>query len=418
MFEKLNKSVTAKWFLKNKEGINFDLAIQRGYVWDIDRKSLFIHSLICDYPFPAVYAQEKGDNVLHMLDGKQRISTVIDFMEDKFKLSEDVQSVDDIEIAGLLFSELSDDFKDAIKDRTFLVYYFRNMTDNEREEMFLRLNSGVGLSKQELTRVMAGTNIMEVIQSITKKTFFNDTIILSDNQRNRFIDEEIIMQILLLMQEGVAELSSKAISNFMIDIREKGLGEESVGILEKTTEYLGKSLPIREKYMKKVNIPMIFLTAMQAIEDNIAEEKFGGLIQKFFSGKNSRSISFDYNNSSSAGSAKKENVRNRLENILDFYSDNINTVSDYVIPVAKPINNKGRKREGQIKEVQGRTKPIEEDIEKIIEQYIKEDMEQTTEGAIEVFEEIDDEKVEDFTEQTMQFINDMQDINDIEISLS
>ena len=33
----------------------FDNPIQRGVVWDIYRKSLLIHSILCGYPIPALY---------------------------------------------------------------------------------------------------------------------------------------------------------------------------------------------------------------------------------------------------------------------------------------------------------------------------------------------------------------------------
>ena len=54
MLKKSQLQWTAKNLVKNVNdgNVNFDCAIQRPYTWDISRKSLFIKSLIEDYPIP------------------------------------------------------------------------------------------------------------------------------------------------------------------------------------------------------------------------------------------------------------------------------------------------------------------------------------------------------------------------------
>jgi hypothetical protein len=76
----LNKSVSQleRWHQKGQ--FNFDLALQRGLVWDDKKKSILIHSILIGYPIPALYVQKVVINetdVYNVLDGKQRLNAIL-----------------------------------------------------------------------------------------------------------------------------------------------------------------------------------------------------------------------------------------------------------------------------------------------------------------------------------------------------
>lgn len=75
--------------------IDFDHIIQRSYVWERKRKTALIESMILGYPIPAVFAKraddgtgKRGGNIYSIMDGKQRLSTVAQFLNDEFALTE------------------------------------------------------------------------------------------------------------------------------------------------------------------------------------------------------------------------------------------------------------------------------------------------------------------------------------------
>lgn len=343
--EKFSKDVTAKWLVRNKDKLDFSLSIQRNEVWDEDRKSLFIHSLMYGFPFPPVYAQDGGTDMFYMLDGKQRILTTIQYQEDQFSLSENTPDIGNIELGGLKFSDLPKELQEEVRDSIFTIKYFRNMTEDERDEMFLRLNNGMSLTKTELTRVMAGSKVMDFVKEISEKPFFAETIVLSKNQRNRFTDQELIMQIMSLIAEnGATNFSSKALAEFMLKTKEEGFSEKNMEIIRNVADYLQEVFLETERFMKKVNIPMIFWVAKQALNDEVSPEKFGGFVQEFFSGKSGKAKEYEYNNASSSGSAKKENVSIRLNTITQYYLDNINKTPNYKRPEPKETTGRGRPR--------------------------------------------------------------------------
>lgn len=356
-FTKQNRPMPIKWIQKNEDKLRFDLTIQRSEVWDLDRKSLFIHSLIADYPVPPFYALDNNDDeYLWVLDGKQRLTTIIKFLKGEFALSENTPPIDDVEIDSMKFEELPEDFQDEIRTRNLLVYTFKNMTEDERDEMFLRLNNGMALTKMELNRVTASSKVMSIIQEIAKESFFADNISITTNQRNRFVDEELLLQIFMLLIKGETGLASKDITEFVFELKDSGIPEDKIEIVKNTTQYLNEALPVKEKFLKKINIPMIFMMAIKATEEKVEPVKFGGWVQQFFD-----NISYKYKDACSSGSAKKENVKVRLEEIEKNYEQNIATAFDYKKPEQKQTRKRGRplKVKNKVETTQSNSKEID-----------------------------------------------------------
>jgi len=94
--EKANISWTAKQLgaMVKSGKINFDHIVQRSYVWERSRKSGLIESMIIGYPVPPIFAKriddgtgKRGGNIYYIMDGKQRLSTVKEYLNDEFALT-------------------------------------------------------------------------------------------------------------------------------------------------------------------------------------------------------------------------------------------------------------------------------------------------------------------------------------------
>jgi hypothetical protein len=53
---------------------------QRNHVWDIERKSLLIESMMLRIPLPMFYVSEDKDGIWEVVDGLQRLTTIRDFI--------------------------------------------------------------------------------------------------------------------------------------------------------------------------------------------------------------------------------------------------------------------------------------------------------------------------------------------------
>lgn len=144
---------------------------QRNQVWDIQRKSLLIESLMLRIPIPAFYFQEDYEGNKMVIDGLQRLSTIHSFMKDEFRL-EHVQYRKEFE--GCVYSELPKKYKIRIQE-TQLSVNVLDSTCNElvKFDVFRRVNTGgVPLNAQEIRNIMATNEVRALLQRMSESEEF------------------------------------------------------------------------------------------------------------------------------------------------------------------------------------------------------------------------------------------------------
>lgn len=111
--------------------------LQRDFVWSLDQKREIIWSILVKRNIPRMAIVNTIDQVYQIIDGKQRLSSIFDFTEDKFTLL--------IEEVEYLFSELPSDYQVIILGYAF-PYYIVNeesndpITDEDKIQWFKFIN--------------------------------------------------------------------------------------------------------------------------------------------------------------------------------------------------------------------------------------------------------------------------------------
>lgn len=168
---------TVGWFVREQRKLDFDPPYQReGGAWSKARKQLFIDSLFNGYDIPKIYLHEEDLNhhfSYSIVDGKQRISTLISFMNDEFSLSEDFEENPQLHEAkrSMMFSELEDTQQQLFRDIPLVTTIVRGASPNEIESLFSRLNDGEPLNNAEKRNALGG-KIAEMIRSVADHDFF------------------------------------------------------------------------------------------------------------------------------------------------------------------------------------------------------------------------------------------------------
>ncbi len=151
----LSKSISTLLLSKrrNRKTIDYSPYYQRNYVWDRDKGTFFIESILLGIEIPPLImfipANEKRK--YEVIDGRQRYETLKQFFDGDFRLTKNgLRSLTDLK--GLNFHALDLDIQRIFLDTTIRIIEFSTIGDNERQEeledkikkeIFWRYNSGI-----------------------------------------------------------------------------------------------------------------------------------------------------------------------------------------------------------------------------------------------------------------------------------
>ena len=320
MLKRMNINWNVRQLVKmcGNGSITFDNAIQRGYVWDVKRKSLLIDSVIYGYPVPAFYAKRGEDKVFDMLDGKQRSEAFCSFLADEYAL-EGVGG----EYEGKYFSELPESVQDDIISYSLTVYYFEDITDEEVNEMFYRLNNGKALTAIELTRVKAKS--FEKIKELAKHEIFTEA--LKESQINRYTNEDIVIKALVMLNCEKPSLKNDFIRPFVIEteITEDMAAAVSDALTQiKAAHSLlveNEVYKVAKKLYIRTHLISIVPLALETHRKGLSAAVLAGFLEWFFTPeKKGVSVSSVYNAHCSSGSNSQYAVEMRDRQLRHYYT--------------------------------------------------------------------------------------------------
>ena len=138
-----------KW--NDDKELSLNPHFQRGPVWSAQARSYLIDSILRGYPVPKLLLRTKIDRdnrrtVRDVVDGQQRLRTIIDFNQGKFILGPKAK-----EFAGSSYQDLSNELKDQFLSYKLTCEQLWNADDEDVLEVFVRINSySIPLTEPEL----------------------------------------------------------------------------------------------------------------------------------------------------------------------------------------------------------------------------------------------------------------------------
>jgi hypothetical protein len=120
---------------------------QRDFVWDPDKQSKLIESVVMRIPLPVLYLAEDSKGRTIVVDGLQRLSTFRDFLANKFKLKLPHQE----SLDKRFFNELPAKLQNRIEDCNLELYIIDSkVPERAKLDIFERVNSGELLTRQQM----------------------------------------------------------------------------------------------------------------------------------------------------------------------------------------------------------------------------------------------------------------------------
>lgn len=124
--------------------------------WDIRKESLFIESILNNLTVPAFFFASGDGTKIEVVDGQQRLSTILKFANNEFPLCDDDSIVyltpQSVHYRGKLLNQLPDSLQSVFNDYPLTIIYLPSSIDlGTKLEIFRRINEGgTPLSAQDI----------------------------------------------------------------------------------------------------------------------------------------------------------------------------------------------------------------------------------------------------------------------------
>lgn len=209
---------------------------QRNFVWNIKQASLLVESFLLGLPVPQVFFYIDNENKNLVIDGQQRILSIIFFFEGYFGI-ENLQGRRQVfRLSGLAkdspyynkrYEDLTNADQRRFKGSILRAVNIKQLTPvgqtTSMYHIFERLNTGgTPLRPQEIRNCVFAGGIVDVLQSLNKNTDWRKLIgkkTLEKHQR----DVEMVLRIFSIEERGATyEKPMKEFLNVQMRMHRKG----------------------------------------------------------------------------------------------------------------------------------------------------------------------------------------------------
>ncbi len=237
-----------------KEQIIMNPDFQRNETWEKKQKYELIESILMGIPLPLIYLTENREGKLIIIDGRQRLTTLFEFLDNKFKLNK-------LRILHKLndsyFKDLEPKLQANLEDYQLISHIIKPPTpDRIKFDIFDRVNrGGTPLNNQEMRNAIYQGESTKLLKKLSELEIFKKATGNSINAK-KMKDRYLILRFL----------------SFYLLKKEKLLVEYKSDI----DDFLGKSMEyinsLNENELKKLKT--VFITAMTNSYEILGKDAF------------------------------------------------------------------------------------------------------------------------------------------------
>jgi len=145
---------------------------QREFVWKLKQKSELIESILMGIPLPMIYFFEGENGVIQVVDGKQRLTSLFEFLDNKYPLSHSLSILP--HLRGKRFKDLTAAERAKIARYQFVTQTIIPPTpDKIKFDIFERVNrKGTTLNNQEMRNALYQGKATNLLEKLAKDDFF------------------------------------------------------------------------------------------------------------------------------------------------------------------------------------------------------------------------------------------------------
>lgn len=264
--------------LYKDEELDIHPEFQRFFRWTVQQKSRFIESLLLGIPIPSIFVSQTEKGTWDVVDGLQRVSTVLELMGELKDQDGNILPPFILEATRYLPSlngtvwkdptgnqkELPQLAKLKIKRSRFDIKIVLNTSDpKSKYELFQRLNTGGSLATEQEVRncllIMINRDFYKWLVRLRDDPNFQSCIPISERQKEEQYDMELVVRFVALwdlQNESFSEIREVGsyVTDKIVELAENTtfLRERTETAFRKTFNILANSLG--EDSFKKFNL--------------------------------------------------------------------------------------------------------------------------------------------------------------------
>ncbi|MBU4263448.1 MAG: DUF262 domain-containing protein [Proteobacteria bacterium] len=253
-----------------------DPEFQRYFRWDIYQRTRFVESILLGIPVPSIFMAEDSNGKWEVVDGLQRISTILSFFGkltgDNEKENGWVMCQGDLinSLEGKSIDDLPLKFQLNIKRSSVRIEVIKwDSRYDMRYELFNRLNTGGSpLTDQEVRNCIfraAGSGLSKEIRELSANMMLNQFVRPTERQKSELYLDELVLRFYALLWSSSPS---------------KNLGEHLTEYMKEAsvnpTLYVGKRdlLERTLRVLSEINNNMVF----QGANHQFSPSKFDGIM--------------------------------------------------------------------------------------------------------------------------------------------
>lgn len=196
------------WLLSLRKFGQLDLnpPYQRKSVWTLREKQRFLDTILRNYPSPALFLHrsldDQGNPTYHVVDGKQRISTILDFADNNLRLASDFG---DFRLDGQKWKALEDliSVKKSFWNYQVSVEFIDDVHEPLVREIFSRLNQNARkLERQELRHARFDGWLISFAEALVDLELWQTFKVVTRARSRRMADVQLLLELAQVILEG------------------------------------------------------------------------------------------------------------------------------------------------------------------------------------------------------------------------
>ncbi|SHN71699.1 DUF262 domain-containing protein [Desulfovibrio litoralis] len=211
-----------------------DPDFQRAFVWNSKKQSRLIESLLMRIPLPVFYLAERNDGKVIVIDGLQRLTTIHNFIRNKFSLSNLTKG--NSPFKGKKFKDFSTKLQNRIEDTQLILYLLdEKVPERARLDIFERVNGGTPLTRQQMRNCMysgKGTKLLKTLAESNEFLLATDSGLGAKQMRDREVINRFMAFSLFTYQEYKGEMDT-----FLASALEKMNALEDATLLDLSNKF-------------------------------------------------------------------------------------------------------------------------------------------------------------------------------------